>query len=61
MYLNGDYNKIIKNDVSTEEIDLSCDPEQMMRHSQDVDEWLLSGLSESHIQKSGTYKRLMDE
>lgn len=61
MYLNGDYTKIIKNDTSTDEIDLSCDPEQMMRNSQDVDEWLLSGLSENHIKKSNTYKKLIDE
>jgi len=61
MYLNGDYTKIIKNDTSTDEIDLSCDPEQMMRNSQDVDEWLLSGLSENHIKKSNTYKKLIDD
>lgn len=33
----------------------------MMRHSQDVDEWLLNGLSETHIQKSNTYRNLKEE
>lgn len=57
MYLNGDYSKLIEQDEgaannSMEEGDISTDPEQLMRHSQDVDEWLLTGLSENCSQNN---------
>lgn len=53
MYLNGDYQKLLNGeeegpDHTKDEIaDISQDPEQMMKQGQDVDEWLLSGLSEN--------------
>ena len=53
MYLNGDYKNLNQKAESHENTmddihDLSYgDPDQMMKQSQDVDEWLLSGLSEN--------------
>ena len=57
MYLNGDYQKILKqdesNDNTMDEInDISCDPDQMMKQGQDV-EWLLGGDNEL----DNTYQR----
>lgn len=57
LYLNGDYQKILNNynltgreeEDGTGEGDFSCDPDQMMKQSTDVDEWLLSGASETDI------------
>jgi hypothetical protein len=51
LYLNGDFSKLNGKEefveVITEDIaDISCDPDQMMKQSQDVDEWLLSGVSD---------------
>ncbi|CDW72225.1 UNKNOWN [Stylonychia lemnae] len=69
MYLNGDYQKILVqeqkdgNESSDELADTSCDPDQMMKHSQDVDEWLLGGASDNSntFLKSNSQHRLMDQ
>eukprot|EP00347_Sterkiella_histriomuscorum_P008840 403343537 len=54
LYLNGDYQKILADNNyplnlndNENQGDISCDPDQMMKQSTDVDEWLLSGTSEN--------------
>lgn len=36
----------MENKESEKPADISCDPDSLMKNEQDVDEWLLSGVSE---------------